>query len=278
MQNLARRGCEVNNICCQCGIKREHALHIFRDCWWSREVLQDLHLPQVVLENQCQDPGYWLWLCAKQCKEDQFGTLLMALWLVWRNRNEIIHGKEGKRIEEVKIRLSSLVKEVRYGKEDLFWWNVQQVANGQQDTVIMCDGSFDETTKNAGAGAILIEEGRVQEVRARFFDKACSMLQAECQAILLGLQLARESNRQKVKLFTDSREALWAIIAGSWKPEAFVKELKDCIGVLDEHRGWRLGGIDRAANSQADWLARKARGEGWEWKNSTAIPFGLPKL
>ncbi|KAL9676800.1 hypothetical protein QQ045_005020 [Rhodiola kirilowii] len=123
MQNLARRGCEVNNYCCQCGAKGEHTLHLFRDCWWTNELLQDHVLPHSVWRNQCNEPGYWLWLCAKLCKEEEFSTLLLALWLVWKNRNDIIHGKEGKMMEDLKLRLRWLWKEARHGRKDLTWWH-----------------------------------------------------------------------------------------------------------------------------------------------------------
>ncbi|KAL9665795.1 hypothetical protein QQ045_000116 [Rhodiola kirilowii] len=277
MQNLARRGCEIKNICCHCKAKGENSLHIFRDCWWTRKLLQDVGLPQPVFENQCHDPGYWLWLCAKLCKEEEFCALLIALWLVWKDRNEMVHDKEGRRIEELNLRLRWLLKEVRGHGRELSWWNEQSESN-KDGVSIFCDGSYDEKSRIAGVGVILWKKGRVEKARARRFNQVDSVFQAECRAILEGLQLANESSLQRARFLTDSREALWAISSGSWRSEACLEELKGCIKLLDDHQEWMLGGIGRDSNLQADWLARKAQRDCWEWNESAVIPFGLPVM
>ncbi|KAL9685138.1 hypothetical protein QQ045_022585 [Rhodiola kirilowii] len=176
--------------------------------------------------------GCMLWLCDKLCKEEEFRNLVLALWLVWKNRNDIVHGKEGMRMEDLKMRLRWLGNDDRNGRRDLMWWYPD---SDQEDKVIMCDGSFDVQARVAGAASVLIEGGKVQEVRAKWFDNATAVVQADCHAVLMGLQLAREMDLRKACLFTDSREVLWAINAGVWKTEACTEELKQCMRLLDEH-------------------------------------------
>ncbi|CAM8900015.1 unnamed protein product [Rhodiola kirilowii] len=77
MNNLLRRGCLVENACRHCGFQTEDALHLFRDCWWVKSVLQEVNLPGEVWNNQCDDPDYWIWLCAKLCLKGRLQGLNM---------------------------------------------------------------------------------------------------------------------------------------------------------------------------------------------------------
>ncbi|KAL9670606.1 hypothetical protein QQ045_008160 [Rhodiola kirilowii] len=149
MQNLSRRGCVVENKCWLCGKAGEYALHLFRDCWWIKWLLQDLHLPSVVWNNHCTSPGYWLWLSAKVCLEEEFKTFLCGLWLGWKHRNSIVHGKENGTSESLKVKLKWMINEFKNGGKDPCWsWD--QCVKLNENHVIMCDGSYDMSTKEAG--------------------------------------------------------------------------------------------------------------------------------
>ncbi|CAM8982799.1 unnamed protein product [Rhodiola kirilowii] len=122
MQNLARRGCNVINVCWHCGRSGESSLHLFRDCWWIRGLLQDVNLPKGVWENQCGDSGYWIWLCAKLCSQEEFMSLLGGLWLGWKSRNDKVHGQQGGDILFLRLRLKCIIREWKEGIQPLNWW------------------------------------------------------------------------------------------------------------------------------------------------------------
>ncbi|CAM8920557.1 unnamed protein product [Rhodiola kirilowii] len=67
MANLEKRGVDVLNKCCLCGIRGESSIHLFKNCCWMKGFLDQTTLPSPVWDNQCVEPGYWLWLCAKLC-------------------------------------------------------------------------------------------------------------------------------------------------------------------------------------------------------------------
>ncbi|CAM8901772.1 unnamed protein product [Rhodiola kirilowii] len=275
MQNLEKRGCLVHNRCSHCDVRGEDAIHIFKNCWWVRGLLQGLNLPSTIWNNQCEDSGYWLWLCAKLCTEEEFKCLLFALWLCWWDRNCIVHGKEGRNIEHWIARTRWLMMELRgVGLEG----KTQPIGKPEirKGLYIMCDGSFDSESRKAGWSAILCSDGKVERVSAGWWERASSVLEAECMAIEKGLDLANSLKIPRVKLLTDSTEAIWALNLGSWRPGIDLFRIERCIKALDEHQGWSLEGILREDNSAADWLARKARIEQWEWSNALAIPMGLP--
>ncbi|CAM8956265.1 unnamed protein product [Rhodiola kirilowii] len=271
MQNLVRRGCQVQNKCGHCGARKEDAIHIFRDCWWIKGLLQGSGLPPEVWNNVCGDPGYWLWLCAKVCREEEFRILLCGLWLGWKDRNEIVHGKEGSRIESLQVKLKCMIREFDKGASEACWWDAQ-VRSAEDELGIFCDGSFDPETKSGGAAAVLLSRSSIDGVRANYLENCNSVLDAELRAIEIGAKMAMELKLPKVKIFSDSREALWAINMGSWRPGTQLSMIKECIRLLDEQPGWVLGGISREANAVADSFAKKARIDKWSWSSLGAVP------
>ncbi|CAM8999722.1 unnamed protein product [Rhodiola kirilowii] len=147
MTKLERRGCQVINRCTHCGVLGESAIHLFKNCAWMKGLLGQLKLPDVVWSNECTDPGYWLWLCAKMCSESEFKGLLCGLWLGWRNRNDLAHGKMGRRVEDLRLRLQFMLKEFREGKGlgDSYLLLKEDIKKGAW---ILCDGAFEPTSKD----------------------------------------------------------------------------------------------------------------------------------
>ncbi|CAM8920955.1 unnamed protein product [Rhodiola kirilowii] len=274
MHNLLRRGCQVQNYCTHCGVAGELSLHLFRDCWWMRSLLQDLNLPREVWNNQCGDSGYWLWMCAKVCSGEEFISLLCGLWLGWKNRNEIVHGKSGSYMEYLKTKLSWLVKEVKGGGKVGSKWP-EHMVNEFDGHIVFCDGSFDPESRVAGVGTIIKGNGLVVGVRAQRINHGYSVLETELKAMELGMKSAQELKLDKVLFVTDCSEVVWALNLGSWRLGVDSTVIKDCIKRLEEHPGWSVEGISRENNEIADKLARKARAEGWVWSDLNAVPREL---
>ncbi|KAL9676306.1 hypothetical protein QQ045_004520 [Rhodiola kirilowii] len=248
MQKLERRGCLVDNRCVHCGMRGETAIHIFKDCWWSRSLLHGLEIPSIVCDNECNDPVYWLWLAAKFCSEREFIRLLYGLWVCWLDRNNLVHGKEGRGVEHWVVRVEWMIRDLQ-GRAVIGGW-----------------------------GVVVIADGRVDRVRAGWLNRASSVLEVECLAIEKGMEMAQELRVTKAKLLTDSRNALWALNLGMWRPNANLECLRRCIKFLDEHQGWTLDCCLREDIMAADWLARKSQSEKWEWISAMAVPRarGMP--
>ncbi|CAM8965691.1 unnamed protein product [Rhodiola kirilowii] len=277
MVNLEKRGIEVYNKCRLCGRWGESSIHMFKECTWMSSFLEELSLPDAVWSNQCMDPGYWLWLCAKICSENDFKNLLCGLWLGWRNRNELIYGKGGWSFAELRIKLKFLLKELRDGHK---LGELDSDFTGQlnEGAWLLCDGAFDQATRIGGWGVVYILEGKVEAIKAGWLEGAGSSFEAECNAIMEGFKLAEQRDVQKVRIATDSKEALWAINLGTWSRDMNLEIIKNCLIRLEEHPGWTLVNIAREKNTTADWLARKARLSRWSWSVEGAIPRDLPSL
>ncbi|CAM8918014.1 unnamed protein product [Rhodiola kirilowii] len=277
MESLERRGCEVDNRCAHCGCRGERAMHVFKECWWIRSLLDECQLPDSVWNNHCRDPGYWLWLCAKVCSEAEFISLLCGLWLGWKNRNELAHGKVGRSLTDLKARLHFLLMEVRNGCQRKFLC-FDDLEEPKEGATVMCDGSFDSGSRRGGWGVVLLQDGKVEVVKAGWSEGMASSFEAECRALQQGLELADHLQIQKAFFVSDSMEAVRAISAGTWRADSFSLGIRDCIKLLDSHPGWSVVSTARDSNRAADWLARKAREEEWEWSSSCAIPLFCPTL
>ncbi|KAL9691543.1 hypothetical protein QQ045_011967 [Rhodiola kirilowii] len=76
---------------------------------------------------------------------------------------------------------------------------------------VQCDGSSNQDDKAAGVGATLFWKGMVYRVSVQWEENINSLLEVECKAIKLGLEMAKEQKLDKVTLFSNSVEAIWAL-------------------------------------------------------------------
>ncbi|CAM8911923.1 unnamed protein product [Rhodiola kirilowii] len=274
MRNLLRRGCEVQDSCCFCESQGEDAIHLFKNCWWIRSLLNGFDLPDAVWNNLCDSPGYWVWLCAKVSSEEQFRTLLCGLWLGWRVRNDIVHGKEGYNIRALQLQLKFLLKEFNGSTRDQLSF-MEEGFEGTSAPVFICDGAFDPVKRRAGFGVAVLVHKKLVAVKAGWEDNVSSVLEAECRALRLGMFMAKELRMDQAFFCSDSREAVWALNCAVWRG-VNVQLIGECMELLDIHQDWNLYDISREQSIVADWLARKARTEQWEWSLVHSFPEGMP--
>ncbi|KAL9664864.1 hypothetical protein QQ045_020273 [Rhodiola kirilowii] len=252
-------------------------MHLFKECWWMMSLLDECQLPDTVWNNQCREPGYWLWLCAKVCSDSEFTSLLCGLWLGWKNRNDLVHGKEERNLMELKARLQFLLMEVKNGcRRNVLRFS--DLEEAKADAIVMCDGSFDSGSRRGGWGVVLLQDEKVEVVKAGWSEGLTSCFETECKALKLGLELADSLQIQKAILVSDSAEVVWAINAGTWRAGTSLSGIRDCIKLMDSHPGWSIVSTARELNRAADWVARKARMEKWGWSCSNAIPMFCPTL
>ncbi|KAL9687723.1 hypothetical protein QQ045_032130 [Rhodiola kirilowii] len=133
-------------------------------------------------------------------------------------------------------------------------------------------------SRRGGWGVVLLQDEKVEVVKAGWSEGMASSFEAECRALQQGLELADHLQIQKAFFVSDSMEAVRAISVGTWRADSFSLGIRDCIKLVDSHPGWSVVSTARDSNRAADWLARKAREEEWEWSSSCAIPLFCPTL
>ncbi|KAL9679837.1 hypothetical protein QQ045_017708 [Rhodiola kirilowii] len=93
-QNLASRGISVEMSCKICGCQQESIMHLLSRCWWAKALWSFLGIHFSPDEDLLVSSADWLWRIFMSRDEDEVLRICAAVWLIWRHRNEVWHGKE----------------------------------------------------------------------------------------------------------------------------------------------------------------------------------------
>ncbi|WP_298015173.1 ribonuclease HI family protein [uncultured Aquabacterium sp.] len=124
-----------------------------------------------------------------------------------------------------------------------------------------CDGSALPNPGRMGIGAVLVSpDGTRHTVSERLADPGCNN-EAEVQALVAGLLLARSMGAQALAVYTDSdliAKQLGAHAAPDpVRLQALLAQARTVLGTFTSHT---LGWVPRHRNQEADTLARAALG------------------
>ncbi|KAL9671347.1 hypothetical protein QQ045_008915 [Rhodiola kirilowii] len=282
-KNLHRRGVSLNLQCKVCGFRKESALHVVRGCWWAQALFQEVGLGLPLSLRTIDIPADWLWHFSCLCDEEDFRTLLVVLWLCWKNRNMIWHGEDCWSVRKADIIGKQLLK----SQSSLLSFNPLDSAvlfeswiPPEPDVVkINTDGSWLGMSRSAGIGVVARDHMRTvlwswAEVCSSCF---CSG-EVEGRALLKGMVLASRMSIRKAIFEIDSLEVYRAIIGYFGVSEWCESWLQDVLALLCRFPCWSIGFKRRESNVAADGLAFRASSQGWIWSRLDAIPFCLVSL
>lgn len=130
---------------------------------------------------------------------------------------------------------------------------------GVSKITLAIDGAARGNPGQAGAGAALVDShGNILAEISQYLGKATNN-EAEYQALIVGLKMARERGFSKLSIQTDS-ELLARQINGSYKvKEPRLKKLfVEVHHLLDQLEKWEIQSVPRVQNRLADRLANLA--------------------
>lgn len=124
-----------------------------------------------------------------------------------------------------------------------------------------CDGSAVPNPGRMGIGAVLVSpDGTRHTVSERLADPGCNN-EAEVQALVAGLLLARRLGAQALAVYTDSdliaRQLGAHAAPDPVRLQALLAQARTVLGTFTSHT---LGWVPRHRNQEADTLARAALG------------------
>ncbi|KAL9679677.1 hypothetical protein QQ045_017543 [Rhodiola kirilowii] len=276
--NFRKRGIDINTECRICGFSCETALHLVKDCWWSIALFSSLKLSVTGCEAELENPADWMWWCSLKLNREDFKKYLISMWLCWRNRNNILHEKEGWSIRRATIIAKStlhLMRGLDWPSSALddchadYW---RPPAEGE--IKINTDGSWKASMKEAGLGVVTRDhQGVILWCWATHWKEGMCSSEVEGQALLLGMRLA-SSMGVKVAIFeTDSLEVFRVVYSGAGAADWWDSWLEDAIDLIRSRLNWKVKLINREANGAADWLASRARMQAWSWNRVDAVPL-----
>lgn len=92
--NLLKRKVIVENLCVLCGSFDESTEHVLRDCslakatWFGRLGFRSV-------DGDGQQFLQWLLTTAIQSSSSGFELCLMIIWMLWKNRNDVVWNEAG---------------------------------------------------------------------------------------------------------------------------------------------------------------------------------------
>jgi len=121
------------------------------------------------------------------------------------------------------------------------------------------DGASRGNPGEAGAGILLLDHRERELATRSVYLGVCTNNVAEYQALLHGLQLARELGCRRLEIFLDS-ELIVRQLQGRYQVKSpALKPLYTRVGnLLGQFAQWRISHVPRSDNSRADALANRA--------------------
>ncbi|MEW6660526.1 MAG: ribonuclease HI family protein [Thermodesulfobacteriota bacterium] len=124
---------------------------------------------------------------------------------------------------------------------------------------LYCDGASRGNPGPAGAGAILYDPGGALKGQlSRYLGETTNNV-AEYQALILGLQLAREQGAHRVQVLADSQLVVEQL-TGSYRVKSphLLPLWQQAKKELQNFEAYAISHLGRAGNQEADRLARQA--------------------
>ncbi|CAN1853756.1 Putative ribonuclease H protein At1g65750, partial [Linum perenne] len=222
LNNAERQKCHMTDSgCCRlCPTMIEDSLHVLRDCKMVQSFWRDFLPPPAIasfFSGNLQD-----WLIHAISSAELGLSCWIAMWLLWKARNEDIF--EGKSVTSTQLRLRvhswiAGVRETMKSSSQI----LSEIVGRRRDTLIKwipapdewitvnTDGSVTQPLSHAaGGGVIRNSHGAKLASFASNFGR-CSIMRAELRAATLGLSLAWDMGFRKVNLQIDSLAAIAAI-------------------------------------------------------------------
>lgn len=256
---------------CFCGYKEEDATHLFLSCWWAQYLWNNMDI-SFSKDERSHCTRDWLRIVFERKNMMEIKKAMVGVWVIWSNRNAIIHGKDGWCIDQCTHKIHITLE--HFTMKNLFRLHttntVEQNSTGWIN--IYCDGAWSNAALEGGCSAVAMSQDCILVRKANFLEVCYSVFEAEVLGILMGLILAKESNWEFVYLHSDCTEAIWAFQNGFSMNIECLEAIREGILILKDNPSWKLCHVYREQNIISDFMAKKSRMDGWPWENNNAIP------
>ncbi|CAL1408676.1 unnamed protein product [Linum trigynum] len=275
--NLSKRIREACDECPFCGL-RETQEHILRDCDWAGRIWRPSSLGTLFSEGEEKSSEEWLCDLIDKVSDDELCSMVMALWFLWKERNNKLFNNSKLEESEVIARAEAYLKEFRSGVKSASPARAtRQEARWEKLKKDHLKANVDATKmKEGGTGLGLVvrdDEGRLilAAVRRTRVDWEPEM--AEAQAVLWDLDLLHIHASQPTLIESDCQSLIQKLDRRGYietELGVIVKEIKGRCSERGDVR-WRFWG--RGGNAVAHEMVRA----NCRWEE-TEISVGRPPI
>ncbi|XP_024172006.1 uncharacterized protein LOC112178017 [Rosa chinensis] len=262
---LAKRVQLSDVRCVYCSNGVEDSLHLFKNCdalrtFWmhSSLELQPGKHPSIVLD-------VWFWDMVDALNGEKLEYFLMALWVVWMERNNIVWKASVSNPTNMHAWAKSFLHEYKQlhkrqggkAKRSLIKWTCPPRGRLK----INIDGSFCTETGGGGVGVVVRNfEGTCIATFARPFHFAQSDIHMEAEALRAGLLIAIQQDWKEIIVESDCVNLVSALRATDDDFSSIGRILDDCRREVDDEQTIQEGSFD-GRYEISNWSPKKKKND-----------------
>ncbi|OMO62153.1 reverse transcriptase [Corchorus capsularis] len=262
-KTLQQKGIEISSTCEMCGAMEDSLFHIFFSCPFSQRVW-DTVCPWLrnYLNNWERRDKSWECLLIKAQNLGTIEIVCVVLWLLWMNRNKVIHERICALPSVLVIKATRLVHEMEQSQ-------CRRENNGVLQRMVHvwspparncfkvnADAVFHASRNEAGLGVVIRDSrGVVFLCATARIDHVRDVLFAEIYALQFGLLVAKSYNLVDCEVESDSSLAISEInkLEGSlWEGGVLVDQIRHIASLF---HSCKFSYVNRVANKFAHELA-----------------------
>ena len=267
-QNLAKRKITENGVCELCGKEEESICHLLWLCDHAKEVWRNSKfvLPFDISANWKFTDVLGSLQRNEHLRPGLVEQVTTVCWGIWKNRNDLRMGGNGKAGRTILRNAMNLVAEYQSANEaktehlrvttaTVSW---QPPSHGHYKVNI--DGAVFTKRKQAGAGVVIRDcEGEVIATLSKRWKFPLGAIEAEAKAWEMGAIFAREVGIREAEFEGDSLMVCNALQGLVSPPSSVVNVLTGFLDHASHFRQWKVSHIKRQGNVPAHLLAQHAQ-------------------
>lgn len=212
-------------------------------------------------------------LCVHSNPHRRKEELVGIVWAIWKKRCELTHMNCSAKAKTKQLSCKHvdwalhMIDEYRRvcsrkgtHKIDSRWTKIVEASRqNNHDLIVMCDASFYPNDGRAAAGIIILDSnGTLVDWKSSRIHNCSNPLEAELEAILLGLKMVDVWQERKISILVDCSEAIAALNESNIILSRGGYTLKLIKGRLRSFEKWEAVHINRELNEAAHFLAKCA--------------------
>ncbi|KAL6227535.1 hypothetical protein ACLB2K_001492 [Fragaria x ananassa] len=242
----------------------EDSLHLFKNC----EALQPFWQQGMVQIHPRTHPSIsvevWFWYMVEMLSGEKLEGFLMALWVIWVERNNMVWRGQFYNITNMMDWSSSLLLEYKHchqrsvgtRKKNKSKWTCPPSGRLR----VNIDGSFAHEEGRGGVGVVIRDhKGACVASLARPFPNAVSAIHMEVEALRAGLLVCVQQGWRDVEVESDCMNLVQVMQTDGEDFSMVGRIIEDCQRYVSAFNFFQLQHVCREANSVANRLVHFAR-------------------
>ncbi|WCJ29809.1 Retrovirus-related Pol polyprotein from type-1 retrotransposable element R2 [Euphorbia peplus] len=221
LNELFKRGINVEDYCCFCGSVGETLSHILCSCFRAKEIWK-LFNPNIRIDKLYTGSiETWLLEVFSIVDAQTFNSFMLTIWMIWFNRNRLVHGVPPFTASDLLNKVRELIDDYNCSLEQapqVLAVNSESFSKRSwsppigESYKLNCDAAIIADKFICSLGMVIRNASGQPMVSACFPNVRCNnVAEAEALAVLYGIKLALDCSLYQLEVETDSSSVVHAL-------------------------------------------------------------------